>query len=80
MQAMNKRTIGEAELMLPQPYNYRKFRAENFLYDVRATKDGIGVQPGYPAPDFCLPTTTRESVCLDDLRGKPVLLHFGSPT
>ncbi|MGV3724552.1 MAG: hypothetical protein ACO1SX_26960 [Actinomycetota bacterium] len=64
----------------PQPYNYRKFRTGHFLYDLQATRQGRGIQPGEAAPDFCVPSTHGGKICLDDLRGKPVLLHFGSPT
>lgn len=64
----------------PKPYNYRKFRTGHFLYDLQATREGRGVQPGEMAPSFCLPCAHGGKLCLDDLAGKPVLLHFGSPT
>lgn len=39
------------------------------------------VEEGEPAPDFTLPTSDGESrVALAELRGKPVLLVFGSYT
>jgi hypothetical protein len=60
-------------------YNYDHFRTQHFLYDVKATAAGHGVQPGELAPDFSLPTT-EGMLHLRGLRGKPVLLHFGSPT
>lgn len=62
-----------------QAYNYDHFRTQHFLYDVKATLAGHGVQPGEPAPDFELPATDG-MLRLSELRGKPVLLHFGSPT
>ena len=40
-----------------------------------------GVQPGDPAPNFRLPTLDHKSeVELSSLRGKPVVLVFGSYT
>lgn len=83
MQATRERAEVEAvpkELRYPEPYNYRTFKTAHFLYDMRATREGRGIQPGMPAPDFRLPTSDGGSICLEDLRGKPVLLHFGSPT
>jgi hypothetical protein len=42
---------------------------------------GGALQPGDPAPDFRLPTLDRASaVRLSDLRGRPVVLVFGSYT
>ena len=42
---------------------------------------GGSLQPGDPAPDFALPTLDRASaVRLSDLRGRPVVLVFGSYT
>jgi len=63
----------------PETYNYGHFRTQHFLYDVKATMAGHGVQPGEVAPDFDLPAT-EGTLRLSELRGKPVLLHFGSPT
>jgi hypothetical protein len=82
MQATRERSGAAApeRLQPPEPYNYRTFKTANFLYDLRATREGHGVQPGDPAPEFCLSTTSGGTLCLEDLRGKPVLLHFGSPT
>ncbi|MBA2362795.1 MAG: redoxin domain-containing protein, partial [Chloroflexia bacterium] len=37
-----------------------------------------GIQPGEAAPDFELPQAGGGQLRLSDLRGKPVLLHFGS--
>ena len=43
-------------------------------------RDGV-LQPGDPAPDFNLPALDRaSSVRLSDLRGRPVVLVFGSYT
>ena len=68
------------EKQSPQEYNYEHFRTRHLLYDARATLEKTGVQPGEPAPDFELRATNGATVRLSDLRGKPVLLHFGSPT
>lgn len=62
-----------------ETYNYEHFRTQHFLYDVKATIAGHGVQPGDLAPDFSLPAT-EGTLRLSELRGKPVVLHFGSPT
>lgn len=34
------------------------------------------LEPGDPAPDFCLPDNHRGQTCLADLRGKWVVLYF----
>jgi hypothetical protein len=64
----------------PDDYNYREFHTGNFMYDVRGTLARQGLQPGDPAPDFELPSADGGSLRLSDLHGKPILLHFGSPT
>jgi peroxiredoxin len=33
---------------------------------------------GEPAPEFALPSATGETVSLADLRGKYVVIHFGT--
>ena len=38
------------------------------------------MRAGTPALDFTLPTLDGDSVTLSDLRGKPVLIEFGSIT
>jgi len=38
------------------------------------------LQPGALAPDFELESTEGERVRLSELRGRPVLVHFGSFT
>jgi peroxiredoxin len=40
-----------------------------------ATKTTL-LQPEAMAPDFCLPTTPDQKVCLHDFRGRPVILVF----
>jgi hypothetical protein len=62
-------------------YNFKHFRLKHFLIDGRRTIEGHGLQPGQHAPDFELPHVgTENTLRLSDLRGKPVLLHFGSFT
>ena len=61
-------------------YNYDHFRAKHLLLDVRRGIENQGVIPGEHAPDFELPRAGGGSLRLSDLRGRPVLLHFGSFT
>ena len=61
-------------------YNYRRFRTKHFLYDAQVTREKRGATPGEMAPDFELPCAGGGSLRLSDLRGRPVLLHFGSPS
>lgn len=61
-------------------YNFTHFRAKHGLRDAKATVERRGIKPGELAPDFALPRVTGDTVRLSDLRGKPVLLHFGSFT
>ena len=60
--------------------NYARYRREHQLADFHRTRVSQGVQPGQEAPDFELETATGERVRLSALRGRPVLLHFGSIT
>lgn len=61
-------------------YNYAHFRTKHFIADLLLTLRGAGVAPGTKAPDFVLAATSGEPVRLSSLRGRPVLLHFGSLT
>ncbi len=62
-------------------YNYQHFRTKHLLQDAQRTLTKRGVLPGQMAPDFELPRAGGGgSLRLSDLRGKPVLLHFGSYT
>jgi hypothetical protein len=66
--------------MSADEYNFEHFRTAHLLADAWRTLAGHGAQPGAPAPDFELPRPGGGSLRLRDLRGKPVLLHFGSYT
>ena len=63
-----------------EEYNYEHFRTKHLLLDGRRTIEKWGILPGEMAPDFTLPRADGGSLRLSDLRGKPVLLHFGSFT
>ncbi len=69
-----------ADKLEPEEYNYEHFRTTHLINDLRRTLAVRGVHPGQPAPDFDLPLAEGGSVRLHDLRGKPVLLRFGSFT
>ena len=60
--------------------NYSHYHREHQLADFERSFRGQGIQPGQEAPDFELVSTTGERVRLSGLRGRPVLLHFGSLT
>jgi len=61
-------------------YNYEHFWLKHFLTDLVNSAKGAGLRPGAEAPDFELESTDGSRVRLGDLRGRPVLLHFGSGT
>ncbi len=61
-------------------YNFEHFSSKHLLSDARATIEKRGIQPGGTAPDFDLPRADGGTLRLSELRGKPVLLHFGSFT
>jgi len=61
-------------------YNFEHFRTKHLLSDVQGTLERRGLQPGEIAPDFDMPRVDGGSQRLSDLRGRPVLLHFGSIT
>ncbi len=70
--------MGEANYVGTE--NYGRYRREHQSADFTRTRLGQGVQPGEEAPDFELPAGTGERVRLSALRGRPVVLHFGSLT
>jgi len=59
-------------------YNFEHFRTKHLLSDAKATVEERGLKPGEMAPDFELPRVGGGSLRLSELRGKPVILHFGS--
>ncbi len=61
-------------------YNFDHFKLKHFLEDVRRTVRNRGIEPGELAPDFELVRAGGGRVRLSELRGTPVLLHFGSFT
>lgn len=61
-------------------YNYGHFWPKHMLADLWRTARGAGLQPGSEAPDFELESTEGQKVRLSELRGRPVLVHFGSFT
>lgn len=72
-----------AQLSRPEPldeYNFEHFRMKHLVRDARRTLHEEGVRPGELAPDFELPRVDGGTLRLTELRGRPVLLHFGSFT
>ncbi|MDP9455336.1 MAG: hypothetical protein CYG60_11835 [Actinobacteria bacterium] len=61
-------------------YNYEHFRPKHLIADLLKTIRGEGIGPGEVAPDFELESTEGEKLRLSDLRGRPVVLRFGSFT
>ena len=59
-------------------YNLEHFRTKHLLADGKRTLTDRGILPGEVAPDFDLPQAGGGSLRLSDLRGQPVILHFGS--
>lgn len=63
-----------------EEYNYDHFRRGHLIADIRRTMERRGVAPGQYTWDFTLPQASGGWLRLDNLRGTPVLLHFGSYT
>ncbi len=61
-------------------YNYEHFRPKHLLADLLKTIRGEGIRPGEDAPNFELESTKGERLRLSSLRGRPVVLRFGSFT
>ncbi len=61
-----------------EAYNFEHFRTKHLLKDGQRTLQRWGVSPGELTPDFELPRADGGALRLSDLRGRPVLLHFGS--
>ncbi len=80
---MEQRTVAELfDKMIDRQdideYNYDHFLRPYAMMDARRTMAGKGIGPGCPVPDFELEDTDGNRIRLGDLRGKPVLLRFGS--
>ena len=69
-----------ARLDPPHDFNFRHFRMRHMAAELLRTARADGVLPGNEAPDFELERTDGGQFRLRDLRGQPVLLHFGSYT
>ena len=65
-------------IMAADTYNFAHFRPRHVLADLQRTLARHGIAPGEIAPDFQLPRADGGALRLSDLRGRPVLLHFGS--
>lgn len=63
-----------------EEYNFEHFRTQHFLADVAGTLEKRGIRPGDVAPDFELSRVGGGDLRLSALRGRPTLLHMGSPT
>ncbi len=62
-------------------YNFEHFGARDLVADLARTINRAGIRPGEEAPDFEVPLAGGGGTLrLSDLRGGPVLLHFGSVT
>jgi hypothetical protein len=87
---MTEPTLEERFAALPRPleaeeYNFDRFGVEHLARDAQDSLRAAGILPGELAPDFTLPVATPSDAVggglrLSDLRGQPVLLHFGSFT
>lgn len=71
--------LGEHQQPIDE-YNYEHYRAKHLLMNLWWTLRSRGIQPGHVAPDFELPSTDGERIRLSTLRGRPVVLRFGSFT
>jgi cytochrome oxidase Cu insertion factor (SCO1/SenC/PrrC family) len=79
MFALPETTLGEHHQPIDE-YNYAHYRAKHLLMNLWWTLRSRGIQPGQVAPDFELPSTDGERIRLRTLRGRPVVLRFGSFT
>ena len=75
-----KRFVTLKEKLNIEDYNFEHFSTKHLLSDAQATIEKRGIQPGEMAPDFELPRVDGGTLRLNELRDKPVLLHFGSFT
>lgn len=61
-------------------HNYSHFHPRTLGRDVRLVMQSRGPLPGEPAPDFILSDIEGHNWTLSELRGRPVVLIFGSGT
>lgn len=61
---------------LGREYNFDVWKPSNAHFDYFRTTTHAGEQP----PDFTLATVDGEEITLSKLRGKPVMIEFGSIT
>lgn len=61
-------------------YNFERFTRAELIRDVQRTWHASGIAAGEMAPDLELPRAGGGSIRLSDMRGRAVLLHFGSYT
>jgi len=62
----------------PEEYNFEYFTTSILIDDAKRTIFANGICAGEIAPDFELPKVGGGTIRLSDLRGRPVLMHFGS--
>jgi hypothetical protein len=77
---VRRQPTGQDVRLSRDDYNFQHFRTKHLLSDMQATLEQRGVPPGALAPEFELPRVDGVAVRLSELRGRPVLLHFGSFT
>lgn len=80
MQAVEQRFTALDEKKAADDYNFEHFHTGILLEDGKRTIEAKGICAGEIAPDFELRRVGGGSLRLSDLRGQPVLLHFGSYT
>ena len=79
---MSSEKIVETEFQ-GRPYNFSTMKMERKREDYSRFDDYFRndiVRAGQQAPDFTLPDLDGNNVTLSDLRGKPVMIEFGSIT
>lgn len=77
---VRQRFAGLEDKVPVDEYNFEHFRFKHLAKDAKRTIAGDGIAPGELAPDFELSRADGGTIRLSDLRGRPVLLHFGSFT
>ncbi len=73
-----KEFVNLEERISPDEYNFDQFRTEHLIEDAKRTIAKQSIAPGTLAPDFELPRAGGGKLRLSELRGRPVILHFGS--